>query len=93
MARRYTVREVRDKLHACGFARARVTYAYMLLLPPALLLRAVARLRPGRQDQSDFGPVPRVLDVLARAACSCEAVLLRAVNLPCGLSVMAVAVK
>jgi len=94
-ARRYSAGEIKGKLEKCGFIIKRVSYTYAVLFPIVLVVRFMKRLIPlcGKKQSADFSPLPYVLDILVRAVFFCEAQALRFVNLPFGISVMAVAVK
>jgi SAM-dependent methyltransferase len=89
--RRYTKRSLRRAVEAAGFTVERVTYFHSWLVPPALLLRRtpLGRLLKGSAEEASFMS-PRVNAFLARIS-SAERRLLGRVDLPFGLSVLAVA--
>ncbi len=98
--RRYTRREVRRKLTAVGLRPLKLTYANTLLFAPAALVRlakrwaAHAALRGRREAaRSDLTPPPAPVNRALAALFTAEGRLLRHVNLPIGLSVVAVARK
>lgn len=99
--RRYTRRAVRRKLAEAGLRPVRLTYANMALFPPAALVRLAKRARNGYHDghrdreqaHSDLvRPHPLVNRALG-ALFTAEGRLIQRVNLPVGLSVVAVAQK
>jgi SAM-dependent methyltransferase len=95
--RRYTRRDLSRRLEAAGFAVLRTTYANSMLGPPIFLLRRLRRIfspvsRP-EEAKSDFDRAPGSLHALFKATLFIEAFLLRFVNLPFGVTVIAVARK
>lgn len=91
--RRYTARQVAYKLREGGFTIQRLTYCITLLLPAATVLRLGQRLRPKPPDKPRCALVelPGPLNGFCLATLHLEARLLRHANLPCGVSVAAVA--
>jgi len=89
---RYTVREVREKLLVAGFELVRLSYANSLLFPVAAGSRLAERLT-GREGQSgsDVQETAGWLNRLLLAPLQVEGAVLRYVNLPVGLSVLALA--
>ena len=87
---RYTRGEVRRKLRALGLTEVRATYHCALLFPLALATRLYGRLRPGAAPRSDVRPLPPPLNALLRTVQLAENALVRAVDLPFGLGVLAV---
>jgi len=97
--RRYTLGRLRRLLAEAGLAPVRATYFNTILLPPIALFRLAAAFarrvgissRTQAAGSSDFdvslGPLDGVLAWLFRL----EAVLLRRVSFPCGVSVFAAA--
>jgi SAM-dependent methyltransferase len=93
--RRYVAPELRRRVTAAGFQLDRVSYFNTLLFPAIAALRVGRRLLPSRgsdEVKSDFGLTPPGLvnRVLARLF-GMEAALLQRVNLPVGVSVLALA--
>lgn len=91
--RRYLARELRQRVTAAGFQLERVSYFNTLLFPAIAALRLGRRLvrRRGPQEvRSDFGLTPPGLvnRILARLF-GMEAALLRRMDLPVGVSVLA----
>lgn len=85
--RRYTVRELRDKLAEAGLHEVRLTYRNTLLFP----LAAAARLTSRSGTRSDVRPLPRWLNTALLAVLDLENRLLDWVTFPVGLSVFCVA--
>jgi SAM-dependent methyltransferase len=92
-ARRYAAVEVRGMLGAAGFAVERMTYANTVLFPLAALKRLADRaLRAGRRTsdlETGFGWIGSVF----RTILVLEARLVRHVDLPFGLTLVALARK
>jgi SAM-dependent methyltransferase len=91
-ARRYSRRRVVQLLEQAGLCPIRVTYWNGLLLPLAAAARLLSRLRPG-EPVSDLHPVPPRLNAALAGALRLEAALLARVDLPFGLSLLAIARK
>jgi SAM-dependent methyltransferase len=97
--RRYTAAEVRALLEGAGLEGARVSYVNCFLLPPIVAVRAVAALgrrlrgRPALVAHKDTGEVPGPVNRLLVALLAVEARLLRRVDLPFGVSMVASARK
>ena len=91
--RRYAAADVRAMLRAAGFAVERMTYANTVLFPLAALKRLADRaLRAGRRTsdlESGFGWIGLVF----RTILVLEARLIRHVDLPFGLTLVALARK
>jgi SAM-dependent methyltransferase len=93
--RRYTTDRLRGLLEQTGFRIERLTYVNMITLPLVLAVRLGERLtgRAGTASDADLRvPTAPVNETLA-GLLSIENALLRAVNLPIGSSVLAVARK
>jgi SAM-dependent methyltransferase len=93
--RRYTKPRLRSRLTAAGFVVERMTFTNMTLFPMALAIRGFERItgRAQQESESDLAvpaaPVNALLDLALRA----ETLLLDAIDLPIGTSLMAVARK
>jgi len=87
---RYTHGELRRKLECSGFLVERLSHANMLLLPLAVVKR-ILEARAGITARSDVQPAHPVANAVLRACLLLEARVLRRVDLPAGLSVVAVA--
>lgn len=89
--RRYTKRSLRLAVATAGFTVERVTYFHSWLVPPALVLRRTpaGRLLKGPAEEASFVG-PRVNRALGRISAA-ERHLLGRIDLPFGLSVLAVA--
>ena len=89
--RRYRRRELRDALEAAGYAVERATYFNTVLFPVAAGVRLLHRHVTHRQDTDDFAlPPPRVNELLSSLFAG-ERRPLRHVDLPFGVSVLALA--
>ncbi len=88
-ARRYSTHEMRDKLHAAGFAIQKLSYANLFIFPFAapwrLLRRGAAR--------SDVSESPAWVNALMSNVYRTESLLLKRTNLPIGTSIIALAEK
>jgi SAM-dependent methyltransferase len=96
--RRYVAAEVRDRLTATGFQVQRVSYMNAFMFPPIAAIRWLRRLehrlRPRTAQQSDFRyPAPRPVNFLLALIFGAEAPIVRRVNLPIGVSILALARK
>jgi len=94
--RRYVAAEVRDRLTATGFQVLRLSYINAFLFPPIAAVRLLRRLehrvRPQTAQQSDFRfPAPRPLNFLLALIFGAEAPIVRRVNIPIGVSILALA--
>jgi SAM-dependent methyltransferase len=93
--RRYTVRELAEKLRSAGLAPVRLTYFNALLFPailPAVLLKKLQErfVAPGDRTNLSHELPARLNDALARVMSS-ELPLLRRRDLPFGHSIIAIA--
>jgi SAM-dependent methyltransferase len=96
--RRYTARELRQRLVESGFDVVRISYMNAVLFAPIaaarLLRRLEHRLRPRLAAQSDFRyPAPGPLNVLLAAMFGAEGPILRRMDIPFGVSILALAQK
>jgi len=96
--RRYVARELRDRLAESGFDVVRVSYMNALLFAPIaaarLLRRLEHRVRPRTPHQSDFRyPAPGPVNPLLAAVFAAEGPVLTRVNIPFGVSILALAQK
>jgi SAM-dependent methyltransferase len=89
-ARRYTRRELVQRVEAAGFALLLASYAYCLVFPAVAAVRLARRGRPGG---SDVFPLPGPLNTLLLGVQTVERGLLRLGRLPFGSSVVLVARK
>jgi SAM-dependent methyltransferase len=88
--RRYTRRQLRSRLREAGFTVERLSYFNTVLFPLAAVVRLLHRLVPGAPAGSDVsvpaGPANRLL----LAVFAAERAALRRMNLPFGISLLAV---
>jgi SAM-dependent methyltransferase len=94
---RYTRRDLTRRLESAGFCVLRTTYANTILCPPIFLLRRLRSLlspvaRP-EEAKSDFDRAPGFLHGIFKATLVIEARLLKIMDLPFGVTVIAVAQK
>ena len=89
-ARRYTRRELVDRVRAVGFTPILASYAYCLVFP---VVAAVRLARRGGASGSDVFPLPRPLNAALLGVQAVERALLRFGPLPFGSSVVLVARK
>ncbi len=87
--RRYTRATLRRALGGAGFRVTRLTYFNTLLAPPVAAARLFGRRR--RALRHDLVSPPRWLNSLLARLFALEAPLLRRVNFPFGISVLAIA--
>jgi SAM-dependent methyltransferase len=92
--RRYSKARLRKSLDLSGFDVARISYYTSFLLPMVVLQRLGSRLRRSSAEPTYRVRVPnRMVNCALGAVMSLERWLLRHVNLPCGSSLIAIAVK
>lgn len=97
IVRRYTRRDLALRLETAGFQVLRTTYANTILCPPIFLLRRIRSIispvsRP-EEAKSDFDRAPGFLHALFKSTLFIEAFLLKFMNLPFGVTIVAVARK
>jgi SAM-dependent methyltransferase len=90
--RRYTRRTLRDVAERAGWQQVRTTYFNSLLLPVAIMLRALDRLNTKTTESSlDLWVPPQPLNWLLERPLAIEAALIqRGGRIPAGLSLLAV---
>jgi hypothetical protein len=95
--RRYTTRELREKLEHAGFRVERITYTNASLFPITATIRALQRLRgvkSAEETEGDFYVPPAPVNALFAAALSLESkVIDLGINMPVGSSVLCLARK
>jgi len=89
-ARRYTRRELVDRVRVAGFTPLLSSYAYCLIFPAVAAVRLARR---GAAGGSDVFPLPGPLNAALLGVQAVERVLLRVGSLPFGSSVVLVARK
>jgi len=92
--RRYTLRDLRQKLRAANFTIERTTYFNTFLFPPIALIRLFARCRrrPDRPE-GDFAYVRESSNRVLRSVFASERIFLKYLDFPFGVSVFAAARK
>jgi ubiquinone/menaquinone biosynthesis C-methylase UbiE len=88
-ARRFSLAEMRTMVRSAGLDLVRATGAYSFLVPPAALMGVIERGKNTSDVGRNEGGVGGLLGQVARA----ERAVLRRVNLPFGLSVIAIGRK
>src|SRR4051794_10422062 len=88
-ARRFSLADMRSMVRVAGLDLVRATGAYSFLLPPAAIMGVVERAK----NKSDVGRNQNGLGGLLGQAARAERALLRKVDLPFGLSVIAIGRK
>ncbi|NLF12189.1 MAG: class I SAM-dependent methyltransferase [Anaerolineaceae bacterium] len=102
--RRYTTRELKEKLMRVGFRVVRATYNNFALFPAAaglILLRRGARQEPelgsphfdDESYQVEMEPAPPLVNTILKGVTWTESQVLRWLNLPAGTSIIAIAHK
>ncbi len=92
--RRYTLRQLRERVRATGWEPLRWSYFNTLLLPPIAAVRVLGRRRPGRDgERPDLKLTPPGLNRVLAQPMRFEAGLIgRGMRLPAGVSIGLVSV-
>lgn len=90
--RRYTLKELEQKLLEAGFTIEKISYYNTLLFPAVFLVRMMNNLL-NRDGSSDVDLPSRPMNSLLKAIFGIEKYLLEMVNFPFGVSVLAVVKK
>ncbi len=90
--RRYTARALRERLLSAHFEILKLSYSVMLMFLPIVLFRWIDRLRP-TPPSATVVPVPSFLNRWLMRLQGFEAKLIRYLNLPFGVSLVAVVRK
>lgn len=96
--RRYVAGEIRDRLNLSGFDVVRLSYMNAFMFFPIAAIRLLSRLdrlaRPRTSATSDFRyPAPPPVNFLLALLFGAEAPIVRHVNIPFGVSIVALARK
>ncbi|HEV2033372.1 MAG TPA: methyltransferase domain-containing protein [Candidatus Dormibacteraeota bacterium] len=93
--RRYVAPELRKRLQSAGFEVERLTYLNAFMFPAIAAIRLISRLLPApAENTSDFAfPAPRPLNAVLSAVFGSERYILSRLNIPFGVSIMALARK
>jgi SAM-dependent methyltransferase len=93
--RRYVASEIRERLASAGFEVVRLSYINAILFPAIAAVRLVRHLLPKpRTLESDFSfPAPRPINSLLAEVFGAERFMVKHVDIPFGVSIMAVARK
>ncbi len=90
--RRYTLKELENKLKSAGFKIERISYFNSILFLPILLYRVFGRLMNKVRSFDAKMPSPALNHILA-GIFQLETFILRFLNLPFGVSIIAIARK
>ena len=92
--RRYSARDLRGKLARAGLEIERLTHANALMFPAIAADRLLRRVfGEGNAIHSDLAPLPRVVNAILSALYVAEMRLVARVDMPYGVSVLALARK
>ena len=95
--RRYTKRELREKLQRTGFQVKRITYTNASLFPITATVRALQRMRGEKADadnKGDFYVPPAPINALFSGALALESKIIEAgIDMPIGSSLLCLAKK
>ena len=93
--RRYTAHGFRDLSRRAGFVVDRLSYTVTSLLPVVWLVRVVNRARAvkGASAKADVGPLPSAVNRILLALTNAETQFVRKLDLPFGVTVVAIARK
>jgi SAM-dependent methyltransferase len=91
--RRYSRRELHERLARAGFTVRRLTYTNFSLLPIVASVRFVQRFIGHKESDREISVPPAPINAALSAALALEAAALRLVNMPLGSSLLALARK
>jgi len=91
--RRYTARELREKLTRAGLYPIKITYFNTFLFLPILTFRFLRKLLRFRGGKTDFFMAPEPINKCLAALFGAERFLLRLIDFPFGVSLLAIAKK
>jgi len=87
--RRYTKKQLRNLLEQSGFKIEKITYSNTILFPIAL----IKRLTEKKKQESEVKPVSNLTNKILTKVLNFEAKLLKNINFPFGLSIIAIVKK
>lgn len=90
--RRYTLPELRQKLISAGFQIEKISYFNTILFPIVYIVRKLNNLL-GRDGASDVDMPGQAMNFILKSIFGLEKYLLRLMNLPFGVSILAVVKK
>ncbi len=93
--RRYTARQLKHKMKACGLEPLKVSYRCAFVYPAALASALLGKIRreDERQRVSDLRKLPRLVNGILALAAAIDGRIVRNIGLPFGTSVFCVARK
>lgn len=90
---RYSKKELSRKLKNVGFEVKKISYVNFSLLLPALIHSLFYRLNPPQNHQSGVSKIPQLINKTLTSLLSFENILIKFVDLPLGIGLMAVSKK
>ena len=91
--RRYSRGMLEERLRRAGFEVVRITYTNAFILPAVAAVRWLQRVSGHRASQQEMSVPPFPVNALLSGVLALEAATLRAVNMPFGSSLLALAKK
>lgn len=82
-----------DLLQRGGFSIQKISHWNMFLFPAAATVRLVKKFYSRHADASDLRPVSPIINRLMTAILAVEAIMLKSIDLPFGLSILVIARK
>lgn len=91
--RRYTARQLKERIAAAGLKVRRLTYFNTLLFPPIAAIRLFRRAVPqARSTESDFSfPAPGPLNAMLGSIFGSESAIVARADIPFGVSILCLA--
>lgn len=90
---RYDKEELRQKLQKAGFFVEKISYVNFLLLPPSMLTYYLEKISKRNRAKSPITSIPKPFNYLLSMLLSIETHILKLVDIPFGLGLIAVAKK
>lgn len=91
--RRYTLKELREKITASGFSIKKISYFNTMLFPVVFLSRFLVLPKKRMEPKSDFKIYPQMLNAALKNLFLLEKYLLRIMSFPFGVSLICIARK
>lgn len=94
--RRYTAKELKIKLEKANFRVEKISYIYSFIFPVVAILRLLRKMLGQRTKKPHSDPVekmPKFIDCSLLKLAKIEALLIKKINLPFGVSLVCVAKK
>lgn len=92
---RFARKEVCDNLTRSNFYVSSISYAFVFLFPVVLLMRLIKKIshNDNQKPRADFHGTPKLLNSAVKTIFAIEGFFLRFINMPLGVSIMAVGIK